>query len=267
MKRRTVVKKLSLLSLASIAQGGVTGFSDLTGMSQGDPGLAFEELRELAPGVFFIKGRLGYFKSGNFQEVECNNGWIIFDNFVVLIDSNFPAKAKILLKEIRKTTSKPIRYVVNTHHHGDHLYANRFWFNQGAAIVSHRGVAEELRKFETGHYSGKPGRWEDASRRRDDLIEFPLLPPSLTFEEQLVIEDKNRRLELIHLAPGHTRGDAVAWLPNEKIIFTGDSCLNGPFNLFMDAHILSWIEALDKMQNLKPELSFPGMEIPVTLKV
>ena len=258
MNRRTVLKNLSVLGIASVANPVAAKTPNPHQFNLQRGAYKPEEIKELAPGVFFSKGKLEYFKSGNFKEVECNNGWVVFDDFVVVIDANFPDKAKMLLQEIRKTTPKPIRYVFNTHHHGDHVYANRLWFNQGAAIVSHAGVIHELRKYETGYYSHTPGRWEEASEIRLDLKDFPLLPPSITFTEKLVIEDKNRRLELLHLAPGHTKGDAVAWLPQEKILFTGDSCLNGPYNLFRDAEVVSWIGALDKMQRLEPHLFVPG---------
>lgn len=259
MNRRELLRNLSVATIASIANvdaaKSITNGKPITSKKHT---VAFEKPNELAPGVFFIKGKLEYFQTGDYGEVECNNGWVVFDDFVVLIDSNFPAKAKILLEEIRKTTSKPIRYVFNTHHHGDHLYANRFWFDQGAAIISHTGVIDELRKYETGYYSNGPGRWESAAEKRTDLKAFTFLPPSITFQDNLVIEDKNNRLELLHLGPGHTKGDSVAWLPEQKILFTGDSCLNGPYNLLMDAEVASWIRTLDKMKNLQPSILVPG---------
>ncbi|WP_346317554.1 MBL fold metallo-hydrolase [Chitinophaga sp. YIM B06452] len=255
MNRRTALKNLSALTLGSLVNAGEVKGSMVSTTEQP---VDFEEVKELAPDVFFSKGKVEYFKSGNYQAVECNNGWIVFEDFVVLIDANFPAKAEILLREIAKTTSKPVRYVFNTHHHSDHIYGNRFWFSQGATAIAHTGVVAELRKYETGYYSNKPGRWENSSSRRTDLMAYSLLPPSMTFEEKLVIEDRHKRLELVHLGAGHTRGDAVAWLPEHKILFTGDACLNGPYNLFLDAEPGSWIRTLDKMHALGAEILVPG---------
>ena len=255
MNRRTVLKNLSLLTFGSIVNAGGAKASAVNA-PQGP--VHFEAIKELAPDVFFSKGKVEYFKNGHYQEVECNNGWIVFEDFVVLIDTNFPAKAEVLLKEIAKTTPKPIRYVFNTHHHGDHLYGNRFWFNQGAVTIAHSGVVGELRKYETGYYGSKPGRWENSAGRRNDLAVYPLMPPSVTFEEKLVIEDRHKRLDLIHLGAGHTKGDAVAWLPGQKILFAGDACLNGPYNLFLDAEAGSWIRTLDKMQALGADIIVTG---------
>ena len=218
----------------------------------------YESIEELSEGVFFAKGKLTFFENGNYQEVECNNGWIIFNDFVLLIDANFPARASLLLQEIRKTTNKPVRYVFNTHHHGDHLYGNSFWAKTGATPIAHSGVVTELRRFETGYYGNSPGRWETIAGKRTDLSQYPLLPPPVTFSDKLVIEDKTKRVELMHLGVGHTKGDGVAWLANEKILFTGDSCLNGPYNLFRDADVKSWITTLDKMYQLQPMIVVPG---------
>lgn len=232
---------------------------DLTGTAGNLSGTSpFENIEELARGVFFARGKVNYFENGNVQEIECNNGWILFDDFVLVIDANFPVKAALLVQEIRKTTNKPIRYIFNTHHHGDHLYGNSVWAKQGALAIAHTGVINELRRFETGYYENKPGRWENLAKLRADLRENTLLPPVITFTDKLIIEDKTRRVELQHLGVGHTRGDGVAWLPNEKILFAGDSCQNGPYNLLMDAEIRSWINTLDKMHHLQPEILVPG---------
>jgi cyclase len=218
----------------------------------------FANIEELTKGVFFARGKTSFFKNGNYEEAACNNGWIIFDDFVVVIDANFPSTAAALLREIRKTTNKPVRYIFNTHHHGDHLYGNSFWVKNGATCIAYSGLVSELHRVETGYYGNTPGRWEQIASKRKDLANYPLLPPQISFTDKIVIEDKSKRLELLHLGAGHTRGDGVAWLTGEKILFTGDSCLNGPYNLFRDANVTSWITTLDKMHYLQPKVLVPG---------
>ena len=73
-----------------------------------------------------------------------------------------------------------------------------------------------------------------------------------------MIEDSQQRVELIHLAHGHTKGDAIAWLPMLGILFTGDSCLNGPFNYTGDGNTETWIGALTEMQKLPVKTVCPG---------
>ncbi len=259
MNRRHLLKNLSIMAFASVAgpvkamPGGPSSAPDILA---GTP--AFESIEELAKGVFFAKGKVSYFQNGIVQEIECNNGWIIFDDFVLVIDANFPVKVTALVQEIRKTTDKPIRYVFNTHHHGDHLYGNGVWARQGAVAIAHTGVINELHRVETGFYENKPGRWENMAKKRADLREHTLLPPTITFTDKLIIEDKTRRVELQHLGVGHTIGDGIAWLANEKILFAGDSCQHGPYNLLRDADVRSWIATLDKMHSLQPEILVSG---------
>jgi cyclase len=218
----------------------------------------FEQIVEVSKNVFFAQGKVTFFENGNFNEVQSNNGWIVFDDFVLVIDSNFPTSADLLYNEIRKRTDKPISLVFNTHHHGDHLYGNKFWVQKGATPIAFTGVIDELKKYETGYYGGKPGRWESILQSRDDLSEYKLYPPSVTFDKKNILRDKHTLVELIHLGIGHTYGDAVAWLPKEKIMFVGDACLNGPYNLFRDAHIQSWINTLEIMKSYKPIVVIGG---------
>ncbi len=73
-----------------------------------------------------------------------------------------------------------------------------------------------------------------------------------------MIEDSKQRVELIHIAHGHTKGDAIAWLPKQGILFTGDSCLNGPFNYTGDSSTESWIGALTEMRQMPVKTICPG---------
>src|SRR5947209_3055019 len=83
--------------------------------------MQFNDVKEVAPGVFFrysaIKPDLSVFGGSN-------NIWIVFEDYVVVIDATFPKEAKDVVAAIKKTTDKPIRYVLDTHHHGDHSYGN-----------------------------------------------------------------------------------------------------------------------------------------------
>jgi cyclase len=222
------------------------------------PDTVFESVTELAKDVFFIKGKTSFFENGDIKEVACNNGWIVFDDFVLLIDANLPGNAPELLSHIRKTTAKPIHFVFNTHHHGDHMYGNKYWADQGASIISYKGLLEELQQYETGYYAHTPGRWEEMTTKRADLQKFPLFPPQLTFDSKFSIADQSKHVELLHIGTGHTRGDGVVWLPKEKILFTGDACLNGPYNLFRDAQLKLWIDTLERMKTLNAETIIPG---------
>jgi cyclase len=173
------------------------------------------EVKKVAPDVYFHQGDID-------GKGHCNNGWVVFEDYVLVIDANFPSGAKEVIPKIRALTNKPIRFAFDTHHHGDHAYGNQVWVDEGATPVAHTGVVEEMKKYETGLFGGKPGRWEDTAKRREDVKTSKLKPPSVLFPDTLIFDDGVHRVELRHLGVAHTHGDGFAWLPKEKILFTGD---------------------------------------------
>jgi len=208
-------------------------------------------VKQLAPDVYFHEGDLR-------GKGHCNNGWVIFDDYVLVVDANFPSGAQEVIPKIKAQTNKPIRFAFDTHHHGDHAYGNQIWADNGAVAVAHENVVSELRKYETGFFGGKPGRWEEEAKERADLRATRLKPPSLLYRDVMIFDDGKRRVELRHFGVGHTQGDGFAWLPKEKILFTGDAAVNGPFNFMGDGNSASWIDTLGKAQKLGAAIVAPG---------
>jgi cyclase len=208
------------------------------------------EVQKLAEDVYFHQGEQPISHS--------NNGWIIFDDYVLVIDANFPSGARVILPKIRALTDKPIRFAFDTHHHGDHAYGNEVWMEAGATLVAHEGVIEEMKKYETGLFGDKPGRWEEAAKGRKDVAESRLIPPSLLYRTDMIFDDGKHRVELLHFGVAHTHGDGWAWLPKEKILFSGDACVNGPYNYTGDGNIGEWIKTLEVVKKLKPKIICPG---------
>lgn len=202
-------------------------------------------LTRIAPGIWFREGDLE-------GHGHCNNGFVIFDDFVLVIDANFPDGAEECLADIRKTTDVPVRFVFDTHHHGDHAYGNPVWAREGAVPVAHAKVAEEMERYE-------PGRWQETDRPDVKALEREgPMPPTLRFLDRLVADDGSRRVEFLHFGTAHTRGDGFAWLPKEKVLFTGDAVVNGPYNYMGDGDTGSWLDVLDALDALHPETVAPG---------
>ncbi len=217
------------------------------------PNLSAEvnKTEKIAPDTYFHEGDLG-------RKGHCNNGWIVFNDYVLVIDGNFPSGAKEVIPKIRAITDKPIRFAFNTHHHGDHAYGNKVWAENGAVAVAHEGALAEMRHYETGLFGTKPGRWEEAAASRPDVAASKLHPPSLLFRQELIFDDGTHRVELLHFGVAHTKGDGWAWMPKERILFTGDACVNGPYNYVGDGSVKDWIETLEAVKKLKPRLICPG---------
>jgi glyoxylase-like metal-dependent hydrolase (beta-lactamase superfamily II) len=203
------------------------------------------EVDRVAPDVYFHEGQVS-----DTADAVCNNGWIVFEDYVLVIDANFPAGARQIIGKIRALTDKPIRFALDTHHHGDHAYGNQVFVDNGAVPIAHTGVIEEMKRRETGYYGGKPGAWEEAAKDRSDLKTSKLKPPSVLFSGGLVFDDGKHRVELLHLGVAHTHGDTLAWLPAERVLFTGDVCVNGPYNYVADGDVGKWVATLDAARKL-----------------
>lgn len=223
--------------------------------------------QELSPGVFFLRGATRYFQegaatgpAGAIRSLMCNNGWIDLGDEVLLIDSNMPSRTDALLEAVRSTVGdKPIRFVVNTHHHGDHIYANRrIREATGASIIACKDMVDQMRRYEAAAFGGEPGRWEQVAKLRPDLGQTSLLPPTMMLDRFLSIMGRDRTVELHHYGWGHTRGDTIVWLPGERIVFVGDLVANGPFNIVRDGEMSAWPDYLAYIETLQPRVVGPG---------
>jgi glyoxylase-like metal-dependent hydrolase (beta-lactamase superfamily II) len=213
----------------------------------------FNEVKEVAPGVFFRYSSI----SATDTTVPfggSNNIWVVFDDYVVVIDANFPKEAGDVIEAIKKTTDKPIRYVLDTHHHGDHSYGNAVFAQAGASIIAQAKCAGLLRASGAKEFA-EAGRGPTG---RKDVAASALKVPNLVFDDKLVLDDGQQRVEFLFFGHAHTKGDAFAYLPRHKVLCTGDACVNGAFNFMGHADSASWIRVLEKCQQLDVQLICPG---------
>jgi glyoxylase-like metal-dependent hydrolase (beta-lactamase superfamily II) len=204
-------------------------------------------LQKIAPGVWFREGEMG---SGH-----CNNTIIELDDYLIVVDANYPSGARALLGDIPKLSSKPIKYVIDTHHHADHAYGNPLFTRIGAVTIGHAGVVEEMKRYE-------PRFWQGVAGYRKDVAELNLPgpePPTQTYTESpLILGDAHRRVELHHFTWGHTRGDTFVYLPREKVLCTGDAVVNGPYSDPKHAYMGNWANEIRAAAKLGAEHVLPG---------
>src|SRR5580765_671037 len=136
----------ALLLLAFTALGGVALF-----VSRSDA--KAETVRIVAPGVWF--------REGDMDQGHCNNTIIEMKDYLIVVDANFPSGARGAMLDAKRLSPKPVKYVFDTHHHGDHLYGNAVWTQAGATTLAFKGVGEELKRLE-------PARWLAAAKSRPD---------------------------------------------------------------------------------------------------
>lgn len=207
---------------------------------------------KVVPGVWFREGEIK-------EKGHCNNIWIEMKDYLIVVDANFPSGAEACLADLKKTSNKPVKYVFDTHHHGDHAYGNPVWTKQGATTLAYIGVAEELKRYE-------PKRWQEAAKERQDVAALNLStaePPRQTFSDRkFVLEDETRRVEFHFFGWAHTRGDGFVFLPKEKIVCTGDAVVNGPFNYLGDGNSANWPNVIDQVNRLNATTVLPGHGLP-----
>jgi phosphoglycerate dehydrogenase-like enzyme/glyoxylase-like metal-dependent hydrolase (beta-lactamase superfamily II) len=221
------------------------------------PPMKFNEVREVARGVFFRYSSI----SATDKTIPfggSNNIWIIFEDYVVVIDATFPKEAGDVIEAIKKTTDKPIRYVLDTHWHGDHSFGNCTFAKAGASIVAQTNCARLLRLEGAAEFK-KAGQ---GPMGRKDIAENEFKPANVVFDDKLVFDDGKQRVEFLFFGHAHTSGDAFAYLPKHKIICTGDACVNGAFNFMGHGDSASWIRVLERAQQLDVRVVCPGHGLP-----
>src|SRR5436190_5258749 len=227
---------------------GVIGYLGVQRDVRATPG----EVKVIAPGVWFREGEIK-------DKGHCNNIWIEMKDYVIVVDANFPSGAQACLLDIKKTTQRPVKYVFDTHHHGDHAYGNPVWTRLGATTLAHVGVADEMKRYE-------PQRWQETARTRKDVADLNLNapePPRQTFSgDTFVLDDGTRKVEFHFFGWAHTRGDGFVYLPKERVICTGDALVNGPHNFTGQGNIQNWSNVLRAAQKLKIDYVLPGHGAP-----
>src|SRR3954452_25062679 len=134
-----------------------------------------ETIRLIAPGVWF--------REGDMDQGHCNNVIIEMKDYLIVVDANLPSGARGAMADAKRLSSKPVKYVFDTHHHGDHLYGNSLWTQAGATSLPLAAASQEIKRLE-------PARWADAAKSRPDVADLKRAgpePPKQEINESLFV--------------------------------------------------------------------------------
>ncbi|GHU50543.1 MBL fold metallo-hydrolase [Clostridia bacterium] len=209
-------------------------------------------------------------KEGHYAVIDYglgNVGIVITNEGVVVIDSNTTNEAASeIIKEIRKITSQPIKYLIITHGHGDHVGGNQAFKDAGAEIIAHENVNIRLERYKTfaGYHAringiqaggggfgqlGGASKW--ASYVRADI----------EYDKEYIFELGGKTFRLIH-GKGETDDATIVYIPEDRVIYAGDFIISVFPNIGNPNKVLryekEWVDALDRILSLNPEAVVPG---------
>jgi len=215
-----------------------------------------------------------------------NSSFIVNDNDVIVVDDHVsPAAAWVLLEEIKEVTNKPVTTVINTHFHFDHAHGNQI-FAPNVQIIGHEFTRRMLLSNSIGmplyqnYVTGLPGQIDGLKKRiaseadaaakaklqtqlqvaENNLAsqkELKPTPPNVTLATQMTLYRGSREIQIRFLGRGHTAGDVVVLLPNEKVVMTGDFLTSGLSNM-SDSYPEEWVTSLDALKKLDFDTVLPG---------
>ncbi len=226
---------------------------------------------------------------------ESNSLFIVSDSGVVVVDAQFSlASTRAVLAALRHVTDQPVRYVVNTHGHDDHITGNQVYRDSfpGLEFIAHRTTRDAMlsdgparrKEFLASlpstigffHHllssakapDGAPlsdeeraGFTSDSSigaRFLSEADRLELVPATRVVDDRLTLRLAGRTIELLHLGRGHAAGDLVVWLPAERIVAAGDLVVAPVPLIGSTSHPAEFLIALDRLRGLKPALIVPG---------
>jgi glyoxylase-like metal-dependent hydrolase (beta-lactamase superfamily II) len=273
------MRRLIIIAAVVVAGVGFIAAQDPKPAGTNYSGAAFT-FNRIAEGVYHAVG------TGNLV-VMSNAAVIEGDRDVLVVDSHVtPGGAWALRDELKKVTSKPIRYVVNSHFHFDHSHGNQI-YGPDVEIIGHEfarqqmvagksldspaheffvgGVPNTIAALEKRLASATDEKMKAEIERQLSIQRNHLegakavkpTPPTVTLTHRMTLHRGSREIQLLHLGRGHTAGDVIVYLPKERIIATGDLLIESA-SYMGDAYFTEWIDTIEALKKVDFDTVLPG---------
>ena len=253
---KTLTGALAALLLTTVS------FADQSIPDKYPESVLYDQPREVIPGVWSSIGATApptYENSGH----NNNLSFIITADGVVVVNAGACyLLAKALHEEIRGITDQPVRYVILENGQGHAALGSNYWQEQGVPVIAHVDAAEEIEEGAHALLTRMQGYNRDKAEGTEVVL------PDITFEDEYVIELGGMRIEALYLGPGHSPGDIQVWLPQQKLVISGDMAFHQRLlPIFDNTDTKGWLETYERFLALEPEVVIPGHGVPTDVDV
>jgi glyoxylase-like metal-dependent hydrolase (beta-lactamase superfamily II) len=189
-----------------------------------------------------------------------NTGVVIGDDAVMVVDAQAtPRTAEAVIERVRSVTDKPIRYVVLSNYHALRALGATAFAPQH--VISSEATRELIVERGAQDYKSEAQRFPRLFRTMDTIP--GLTWPTITFRDRMTIWLGKLQVDILHAGRGHTKGDTVVWLPEERTLFSGDLVEAGAAPYAGDGHLKDWPHTLARLRALAPQALVPGRGDPL----
>lgn len=207
--------------------------------------------------VYYVMGETAVPAQAN-AGLTANAGFVVTNEGVVVFDAlGTPALGKALIAAIRQHTDQPIRYVVASHYHADHIYGLQAFRDETSAVI--------IAQHATGKYRGSIDAAKRLTQRQVALAPWVndktrVIEPDITFKDDLIITLGEKVFHIVYAGPAHAPGDSMMMVKPSGALFTGDIVQNHriPFMNSDEVDTRNWLAGLKKVGQMKPNYIIPG---------
>jgi cyclase len=220
-----------------------------------DLGPHFKKIKD---GIFVYAGALN----------EANSTIILTQEGVVMIDTGqSPKDSHIVMAGVKKLTSQPVRFIIHTEPHPDHVMGD-FVFSPPAIVIGHAGSVASMKASDSFSPARIEKQMSASPEMRSAFKEFRLITPHIEYRDKLSLNVGERAFELYYLKNVHSEADTAIWLPKERVLFTAASVGVKRFGNHRPlVSIPDTLSAIKMMKALNPEVVIPGHGVPGTAKI
>ena len=243
----------TLVRIRAVLAGIVPALMVLAGIALNGPQAAAQERATQTPTVKQVASDVYFFFDFN----GSNAVFLVTDDGVLLIDTRtHPREGRDLLERIRKVTDKPVKWVINSHFHGDHHMGNSVFKDLGATFVAQEETARIMQRVQPKEMAR---RVEGFRSRGYDPADVKLVLPDVTFDSKMTIVLGGREIRLFYLGPGQQAGDTFIQFPHARLLFTpGAFAKHSMPNMLFTPSVDNWIKLLDQVAAMDVDTILPA---------